>query len=64
MLVWNITTESTEIKQVRKHYELYTKKLDTLDEMDKFLETKSSKIKQQRKQKIWIDLYPVKRPNQ
>ena len=36
----NITTYATEIKIIRKHKEqLYTNKLDTLEEMHKFLET-------------------------
>ena len=38
----DITTDSKEIKRtIRENYELYTNKLDNLDEKDKFLETQN-----------------------
>lgn len=40
---WDISINSTEIKRIiREYYEqLYTKKLDNLDKMEKFLETQN-----------------------
>ena len=46
----NITTYATAIKIIRKHKEqLYTNKLDTLEEMHKFLETHKTGTHRSRK---------------
>ena len=51
------TTDATEIQRILTNYyeELYTKKCENLDEMDKFLENYNLPKLNEEKQKSWTD---------